>query len=156
MPSDDIFGIPGIGDHTVPEDKSLTYLRRKFLIGIPSFGILGWMGGKLLADHFALSKWSHRGCRIACMLLGAFTATTGIVYFNQSEIFRIGNSMMRQMEMMRESKQGPFVDPQMCERWDEQMANRRITRHQGQLEDFNREYTSTVDYSKVVNEATRM
>jgi hypothetical protein len=105
---------------SLPEDKALTVLRRKFLIGIPAFSACGYLGARLISQRFALSKWISRLSRIGGAIVTPIIGTMVIVHFNRGEIFRIGSSMMKELENARRDELGPFSDPLVRQKWDQQ------------------------------------
>ena len=136
------------------EDKSLKILRRKFLVGIPIFGMAGYFGGRFISERMNLNRWPSRLARIGGVVMTVFAGTFGIVHFNRVEIFRIGSSMMKEMENLRASGQGPFSDPQVRDKWDEQMKDRKFIFQSGLNNDeLLRDFAPSVDYSRVVDDA---
>jgi hypothetical protein len=77
-----------------------------------------------------------------------------IVHFNRAEIFRVGGSMLREMEELRRMEEGPFRDPNMREKWDQQMNSRKFNLLRPDT-DIQKEYESGMDYSKIVGDSTR-
>ena len=136
------------------EDKSLTVLRRKFLVGIPTFGLLGFVTSKMIATRYGFSRWPGRAMKIFGTLFTTGFGTMLIVHFNRAEIFRVGGSMLREMEELRRMEEGPFRDPNMREKWDQQMNSRKFNLLRPDT-DIQKEYESGMDYSKIVGDSTR-
>jgi hypothetical protein len=136
------------------DDKTVTILRRKFLVGIPLFTIAGFVSSKLLASHFALSKWSARSLKIVGTIVSPILGSMLIVHFNRTEIFRAGGAMLRQMEQLRKLEQGPFADPAVRNKWDEQMASRKFNLLRPD-ENIAKEFESSIDFNKIVDESIK-
>ena len=136
------------------EDKSLTVLRRKFLVAIPTLSIVGFAGARLAASKFGFSKWPRRGL---CTLGAIVTPIIGsmlIVHFNKAEIFRVGSGMMREMEQLRKLEQGPFSDPNVRMKWDEQVKSRQFNLLRPD-ENIAKEFQSSLDYESIVKDSIR-
>jgi hypothetical protein len=136
------------------EDKQVTILRRKFLVGIPTFSLIGFLTAKMVSSHFGFSKWPRRTATVAGLVLTPIIGSIGIVHFNRAEIFRVGNTMMRQMEELRRMEEGPFKDPSVRAKWDEQINSRQFKSVRID-ENIASEYASGVDYSEIVNDSVR-
>jgi len=141
-----------------PEDKALTILRRKFLVGIPFFSVCGYMGARIVTDRFQCSKWVSRLGRIGGAVLTPIVGTMMIVHFNRGEIFRIGSGMMKELDEARKAEVGPFSDPQVREKWDSQVmrdGNRKFGRFfKTETFEEDEELKPKINYKSVVNEAT--
>ena len=136
------------------EDKCLTVLRRKFLVGIPTSALVGFLTSKVIANRYALSRWPGRALKIFGTLFSTGVGSMLIVHFNRAEIFRVGGSMLRDMEELRKLEQGPFSDPNMRKKWDEQMSNRKLNLLRPDA-NIQREYESGIDYNKIVGDSIR-
>ena len=136
------------------EDKQVTILRRKFLVGIPLFSLVGYLTAKVATSHFGLSKWPRRAATVAGLVLTPIIGSMGIVHFNRAEIFRVGNTMVRQMEELRRMEEGPFRDPSVRAKWDAQMNDRKFKSIKID-ENIAQEYASGIDYSQIVNDSVR-
>ena len=137
----------------VPEDKALTVLRRKFLVGIPVFSACGYLGARILTEKFVASKWVSRLSRVGAAILTPIIGTMLIVHFNRAEIFRIGSGMMKELEDARRHERGPFSDPLLREKWDQQTSEKfghLFQSNQELLEDP--ELRPQIDYQSIVNE----
>ena len=137
-----------------PEDKTITVLRRKFLFGIPVCAIGGYVLANHTAANFGVSRWPARGLKIAGALLTPLLGSMIIVHFNKAEIFRAGGSMLREMELLRKLEEGPFADPTMRSKWDEQMAQRKFNFIRPD-ENIAKEFESSLDYSKIVDDSIK-
>lgn len=136
------------------EDRSLTVLRRKFLVAIPTLSIVGFAGARFAASKFGLTRWPRRGL---CTLGAIMTPIIGsmlIVHLNKGEIFRLGSGMMREMEQLRKIEQGPFGDPNIRRKWDEQVRTRQFNLVRPD-EDIAQDLQSSVDYESIVNHSIR-
>lgn len=130
-----------------PEDKRLQVLRRKFIVGIPLSGIVGYGIGRSVSTHFGFGKWAGRSMKFGLGFLGfPLLASFLIVQFNKSEIFRIGTSMMREMDELRQREEGPFTDPTFREKWDA----RKIVSPTSRGAELSKEFESTVDFNGIV------
>ena len=135
------------------EDKSITVLRRKFLLAIPVSMALGYVGTGLLVARFSsLGRWARRGLRLGGLLGAPLGACMLIAHFNRAEIFRAGTSMMREMGELRKLEEGPFADPRVREKWDSQVAVRRVGKGaKGAVEYLGDEDGKKMDYSGIVD-----
>ena len=136
------------------EEKQLTVLRRKFLVGMPLFGFGGYLAARAATTKFGISKWPRRALHVAGALVTPVIGSMLIVHFNKAEIFRVGRTMMNQMEQLRKQEEGPFKDAAVREKWDQQMKDRKF----GQFkvdEDVAAEYSSGIDYGKIVDDSVR-
>lgn len=77
-----------------------------------------------------------------------------IVHFNRAEIFRVGNSMMRQMWELRKLEEGPFRDPAVRQKWDNQMENQQFKMFRPDV-DISKEYSVGIDYNRIVEDSVR-
>ena len=142
---------------TMPEDKALTILRRKFLVGIPLFSGCGYLGARIVSERYQFTKWASRLSRIGGGIITPIIGTMMIVHFNRAEIFRIGSGMMKGLDEARKAQVGPFADPSMREKWDNQvMKDRQLGRlfiNDSQI-DQDEELRPRIDYKSVVNQVT--
>jgi hypothetical protein len=134
------------------EDKSVAVLRRKFLVGIPTFGILGYVGSRAVTHKFGISGWRGRGLRILATIVSPVIGSMLIVHFNRGEIFRIGGSMLRDMETLRQREEGPFADANVREKWDQQMSNRKFNLLKPDSH-ISQEFESGISYEKIVDDS---
>ena len=141
---------------SIPEDKALTVLRRKFLVGIPVFSFCGYLGARILSERFQFSKLMSRMSRVGGAVLTPIIGTMMIVHFNRGEIFRIGSGMMKELEEARNAGVGPFADPSVREKWDKQVMKDRQFGRLFKTEDLlqDDELKPKMDYKSVVSEAT--
>jgi hypothetical protein len=136
------------------EDHSLTVLRRKFLVAIPTLSIVGFGGARFAASKFGFTRWPRRGL---CTLGAIVTPIIGsmlLVHLNKAEIFRVGSGMMREMEQLRKLEQGPFGDPNVRMKWDEQVRTRQFNLLRPD-ENIAQEVQSSVAYKSIVNDSIR-
>jgi hypothetical protein len=136
------------------EDKQLTVLRRKFLVGIPTFSVVGYALARMTSAKFSLGRWAGRGLHVIGAVVTPILGSMLIVHFNRAEIFRLGIGMMRQMEEMRKSEDGPFADPMMRQRWDQQMQNRQFKILKPD-ENIANEFKSSLDFERIVEDSIR-
>lgn len=134
------------------EEKQLTVLRRKFLVGIPMCSVLGYFAARATAARFGLSAWPRRIMNVAGVILTPIVGSMVIVHFNRAEIFRVGNSIMRQMEELRKLEEGPFRDPTVRQQWDSQMENRQFKMFRQDV-DISKEYSGGVDYNRIIEDS---
>ena len=143
---------------SIPEDKALTVLRRKFLVGIPTFSFLGYLGARIISERFELSKIMTRLIRVGGAIITPIIGTMMIVHFNRGEIFRIGSGMMRELEEARKAGVGPFSDPSVREKWDNQVIKDRQFGRLFKTTDnelmSDEDLKPQIDYKSVVSEAT--
>ena len=136
------------------EDKQLTVLRRKFLVGIPLFSVFGYVAARAAGGALGLSRWPRRGLHVLGAVVTPLLGSMLIVHFNRSEIFRLGSGMMRQMEELRNREEGPFADPMMRQRWDDQMKDRQYKLFKPD-ENIASEFKSSLDFERIVEDSLR-
>ena len=142
---------------SVPEDKGLTVLRRKFIVGIPFFGLMGYMVGRMIAEKYNFSRIVSRVSRIGGAIITPIIGTMMIVHFNRAEIFRIGSGMMKELEEARKAEIGPFADPLVREKWDTSYGVNRQFGHKmfkDELIEKDAELRPQMDYQALVSELT--
>lgn len=144
---------------SVPEDKGLTVLRRKLIVGIPIFGITGYMVGRMIAEKYNFSRIVSRMSRIGGAIITPIIGTMMIVHFNRAEIFRIGSGMMKELEETRKAEIGPFADPLVREKWDTSYGGNRQFGHKifktsDELIEKDAELRPQMDYQALVSELT--
>lgn len=89
---------------------------------------------------------------VAGVILTPIVGSMVIVHFNRAEIFRVGNSIMRQMEELRKLEEGPFRDPTVRQQWDSQMENRQFKMFRQDV-DISKEYSGGVDYNRIIEDS---
>ena len=134
------------------EDKSLTVLRRKFLLALPVSAAIGYAFASLVCARFGIvGRWKMRGAKVFSTLSFPIISTAMIAQSNRGEIFRIGNSTMLELAELRRANQGPFSDPQACEKWDQLMANQKFAR-KNNLDEMP---PSQVNYHEIVSKIVK-
>jgi hypothetical protein len=136
------------------EDKSLIVLRRKFLVALPVCSITGYMGAKIAAGKIGLSKWPRRAACIAGAIIAPVVSCMMIVHFNRAEIFRVGSGMLHEMEQLRKLEQGPFSDPAVRGKWDQQMRDRTFNLMKPDPH-IAQEFNSSIDYESIISDSLR-
>ncbi len=134
------------------EQKQISVLRRKFLVTIPTMTVVGYVGARYASTRFGLPKWPGLCLRLAGAILTPIVSTMLLVHFNKAEIFRIGTSMMRSLNELRERQEGPFADPSARDKWDYQIKDRRFSQFEKVDPSIEAEY-SKLDYNQIVNES---
>lgn len=124
------------------EDKTLTILRRKFLMGIPLSMGVGYMCGGLVGRKLSFGVLPFK---IAGFVCAPILSSMLIVHFNRAEIYRVGSGIVAEMEQLRKTNSGPFADQAVRDQWDTQMQRRKLTTIP-QME-------TTIDYEKIVKDS---
>lgn len=140
------------------EDKQLSVLRRKFMVGIPLSAAFGYWIASRTAAGSQFSKWGGRGLKTLGFVGVPLVTSWLIVHFNRAEIFRIGTSMMREMGELRTREEGPFSDPSVREKWDSQMASRKFSNSllsRTDCESSRESNISEVNFNQIVEDSLR-
>ena len=133
------------------EEKQVEILRRKFLVGFPTFAVSGYLGMRYLTSR--VGGWKGRLARFGGAVVTPVIGSMLIVHFNRAEIFRIGSSMLRQMDELRRLEEGIFKDPAICEKLDEQMRHGKFQKMFHCNNKISDNDYSGIDYAKIVNDS---
>lgn len=101
-----------------------------------------------------MSRWPGRFLKLAGAVVTPVVFTMFLVHLNKSEIFRIGSTMMRSLNELRELQEGPFADPSVREKWDQQMKDKQFSKFAKVDPTIAAEYDA-LNYKELVDDSVR-